>query len=104
STSHLSEIVGSEREEVTFSRELVSTNGSAGYFDHRSHSIVDLAFTSCLLCNRAHHFFEWKEFRKITDQRHFNLWNRIESLLLHTQAGKEDGANLHFCNLGKHNT
>ena len=100
--SHLSQVVGSEREELGRRSDTVGSQSCTGNFDHGSDFEVDAVshLFKELVCFGTNHTFLLLELVKNTCQRHHNFGMCLYSFFLQFKSGTQNGTSLHLCDFG----
>ncbi len=99
---HLRQVVGSEREELRHFGDLVGRHGGARHLDHRADHVFDLvvALGKDLLGRPVDDVLLVAQLLMIAHQRHHDLHMDGDTGRLDVHGRLDDGAGLHFGNLG----
>ncbi len=100
---HLSQVVGTEGEELRFGGDLIGGQRSAGDLDHGAHQVlhVHTGSSQLLVSGLDHHVLDELQLLGVADQRDHDLGDDspIGVLLLHVDGGADDGSGLHLGDL-----
>ena len=100
--SHLSQVVGSEREELGRRSDTVGSQSCTRNFDHGSDLEVDAVshLFEKLFCFGTDHTFLLLELVKNTCQRHHDFGMCFYSFFLQFKSGTQNSTSLHLCDFG----